>query len=454
MLRHRPSPIRIVLIIALGMGFLGAGPALAQDAHYWAQGYGARADLLGGLVVGSLLDLSNTYYNPGALGLLEDPSLLLGTSAFQLISLGVTGSNFTDRKLSTLSLQPLASFVAAPVGKEWAISFLSRFNSNYTLSSRIVTDIDAVPEFPGEELLVGEEIFNQRLTESWGGLTWSKKVRENVGFGLTTYGTIRNQNLRRQTFAQAVASNDEAASVTRILDYSFYTAGLVWKAGLAFDHSPLTWGVSMTTPTLGLFGSGKAFGTRSTLGLDLTGDGQPDPNLVAIEEDGLKATYHSPLSVAAGAQYRFNRSSIFVTAEWFDAVSSYPALELPGFVVSTAGDTLFLESSTAARAVFNVGVGLEYVFTDRFKLYASMITDFSSATGNPEDIFTTSTWDLYQVSLGSKFAVSDVSLILGLGYAYGSKSLESALDEDLPEPTPGKATYRSVKLIVGLQAGI
>jgi len=454
MLKHRFSPVRLVLLLALGLGFLEARPALAQDAHYWAQGYGARADLLGGVVVGSLLDLSNTYYNPGALPLLEDPSLLLGTSAFELLSLTVSRDTTPERKLSTITLRPLSSFVAIPVAGSWAISYLNRFSANYTLNSREVTDTGGVPGFPSDGVLVGEVLYEQNLTESWGGLTWSRKLRENIGFGFTTYGSLRTQSLRNQWFAEAVAPAGDAASLGRLIDYSYYDVGLVWKAGLAVDNSPLTWGVSLTTPILSLFGSGQAFGTRSAVGIDFTGDGVPDPNLIAIEEDGVSTTYHSPVSISGGAEYSFGNTSLFVTAEWYNAVGAYQVLDLPPFVVSTAGDTLFIDSYTSARAVLNGGLGVEYQVSKDFLLYGSVITDFSAASGNPDDLFTTSAWDLYHASLGSKFRVSTVSLILGFGFAFGNKSLDVSPTEEIPEPEPGESKYRSMKLIVGVQTGL
>jgi hypothetical protein len=42
--------------IAVGSALLLPGVAAAQDAHYWTNQYGTRAELLGGLVVGSVVD--------------------------------------------------------------------------------------------------------------------------------------------------------------------------------------------------------------------------------------------------------------------------------------------------------------------------------------------------------------------------------------------------------------
>ena len=57
--------------------------AKAQDANYWTHQYGSRSTLLGGAVIGSVLDLSATYYNPGALSLIDEPDVLLAAKVFE-----------------------------------------------------------------------------------------------------------------------------------------------------------------------------------------------------------------------------------------------------------------------------------------------------------------------------------------------------------------------------------
>ena len=53
----------------------------AQDANYWTNQYGSRSMILGGAVIGSVLDISGTYYNPGGLSLIEDPDVFLAAKA-------------------------------------------------------------------------------------------------------------------------------------------------------------------------------------------------------------------------------------------------------------------------------------------------------------------------------------------------------------------------------------
>ena len=72
-----------LLLLLLSFVFFGPAPLKAQDANYWTHQYGTRATLLGGVVVGSALDLSGTYYNPGVLGLIEDPDSFIAAKVFQ-----------------------------------------------------------------------------------------------------------------------------------------------------------------------------------------------------------------------------------------------------------------------------------------------------------------------------------------------------------------------------------
>src|SRR5512145_990276 len=79
------------------VGTLGLPVATwAQEGHYWSQQYGTRAELLGGAVVGSVMDLSSSYYNPAALALMPDPSVLLSGQALQDISFSVEDSTGED----------------------------------------------------------------------------------------------------------------------------------------------------------------------------------------------------------------------------------------------------------------------------------------------------------------------------------------------------------------------
>ena len=79
----------VFILAATILGWILPGPAQGQDTHYWTEQYGARSMLLSGSVIGSVNDMSAVFYNPGALGYLIKPELVLSASAYQIRQLKV-----------------------------------------------------------------------------------------------------------------------------------------------------------------------------------------------------------------------------------------------------------------------------------------------------------------------------------------------------------------------------
>ncbi len=73
--------IRNLLLAAL---FLTPASLFAQDSHYWTFQYGPRSSLLGGAVIGSVDDVSATYYNPGALSLVSSLAFAVSANVFEI----------------------------------------------------------------------------------------------------------------------------------------------------------------------------------------------------------------------------------------------------------------------------------------------------------------------------------------------------------------------------------
>jgi hypothetical protein len=80
--------------IALVLTALPARNLAAQDSQYWAQRYGTSSRLLGGVVTGSVQDLSAGYYNPGAIALVDGAKFILSAKVFQLQVLKVDDQGF------------------------------------------------------------------------------------------------------------------------------------------------------------------------------------------------------------------------------------------------------------------------------------------------------------------------------------------------------------------------
>ena len=80
--------IKRFLIIIICLSY---SPAYGQGSYYWNQNYGTISNLLGGLVIGSVRNVSATYYNPGYLGLAE-PDERARAAARPQPPAGATGS--------------------------------------------------------------------------------------------------------------------------------------------------------------------------------------------------------------------------------------------------------------------------------------------------------------------------------------------------------------------------
>jgi hypothetical protein len=54
----------------------------AQDGNYWSENYENRSLLLIGTVNASVEDLGTVFYNPGRLGLIENPAFVISAEVY------------------------------------------------------------------------------------------------------------------------------------------------------------------------------------------------------------------------------------------------------------------------------------------------------------------------------------------------------------------------------------
>ena len=228
----------------------------AQDAHYWSQQYGTRAELLGGAVVGSILDLASTYYNPGALALMQDPSVLLSAKAFETrrISLLDADGNTAGFEDARTGLSPSLFTTLIPLAqRRIAFSVFTRETFKVNTSARVEQALATEPGTVAAEYHVDYD-----LSDTWFGVTWARPIRPGLGFGVTPYLAVRSQRNRQEAFVQT--ESDSGAAVGMFIDdYRYTNYRLLMKAGVSWLEEPWSAGLTVTTPSLGLgfLGEGK-----------------------------------------------------------------------------------------------------------------------------------------------------------------------------------------------------
>jgi len=433
------------LFAAVGLGlFLTPATSAAQDAHYWSQQYGTRSELLGGTVVGSPQDLSTTYYNPGGLAFLENQSFLLSALAleFEQYQLGTPTGQDSELGADRFGAAPI--LVTGTLPRDWvegtlAYSYLSR----QKLEARIDSweTLGSAPDAPVANLLI-----DARVSENWGGLTWSGMFG-SIGLGATVYGAYRSQRGREEILTQPIPTEVPSSAIATVNDYSYWHVRTLAKLGVHWEREGASLGLAFTTPGLPLFGGAEASFYRSlqsdSVGLDI--------NEAVIAEDP-SVTYRSPMSVSAGSRIEAGRAAFYLTAEWFDAVAPYRVVTAEGIPESGLGSSLGALLYQESESVVNLGVGAEFTPREKLTLFASFITDYSSANDDPATGHSFATWDIYQGTAGAAFSFRQVDFTLGLSMGSGSEPLQRLNDVDGTNVlSGGDMSYRRWKIFLGFE---
>ncbi len=451
-MRTADRSVVIATLAACALAALG-GQAAAQDANYWTIQYGPVAQLLGGQVVGSTRDLSATYYNPGGLALAKDPAFLLSVQAVLLQGVSVDGAGpLTPSSSWSLGVAP--SLIAGTFPKTWfgentrlAWSYLTR----QQLNARI--DSSAVGNLPESGVRYGaESLFNQSMSEGWGGLTLSHRLGDSWGLGITAYGVYRGQQTRREENAQ-LGGPGGGLTALGIDDFSYYHCRTLAKIGVAWEASPsLKLGLTVTTPSLGLFGGGRTTYTKSVSGVD--GHGNPVNLLANGLDDNPDVDYRSSAAIAGGAAWRMGQTTLHFSGEWFAPVSSYPVLLSAG-----SGGAPAYQLAQQFKGVFNAGAGFEHKFSSDTAAYGAISTDVNASDRAAGFGINASDWNLLHLTGGTAFRVVGSHLTLGASYAFGSSTRQLGFEGLAPE-TPvlgGRPTvgihYNRLTFVLGFVFG-
>ena len=428
----------------------------AQENNYWNIQYGTHSTLLGGAVIGSVSDLSATFYNPGAIALFPETKFILSAQVYQLDNYTVKDGAAKGKDLDYSSIVPSPNFVAFDFSFKFlgddklAFSILTRQNANVEFSTRIIDSLDVIESSPGKENFAGGVSIDKRFNDVWGGITYSTKLSDVLGIGVTGYISYRNYKYGSTTILQALKSDGEIASYTNINNYRFNNCRALLKAGLGLNFNPLTLGLTITTPSINLFGSGSAGTHFFVSGVDTT---IFDSNY----QDDVKSKFNSSWAVGIGSAYKFGDLKLHLSAEWYNTIKKYYILNTDPYYSQSSGELLTNDLTHEAKSVINYGGGLDYFVKEGLTFSFSITSDFSAYVKNTTtNLAPYNTWNLLHIAGGSSFRLLGSDVTLGLVYSFGSQTITNNINI-IPESESGSISrqseikYTQIKVLLGFE---
>lgn len=443
----------LVLLVTTGI----TAVASAQDGHYWTDQFGNRARLLGGAVAGSARDLSATYYNPGGLALVPTAEILLAGNVLSYTRYdAITGPQRQELSSSTFGLSPSLWAGEIPsnvVGdNRVAYSFLTRHETDFRLQGRgSFTGEDF--DLPNVNVLADNLQVEQNMSEHWFGVTYSRRATAHVGFGVTTYLAVRNQEIQALNFATALGNNNRAGVAVQNRQFKYQDWALLWKIGVATRFEGWDLGVTVTTPRVSFAGSGATGFDSTAVGQDIDRTGNAITAVATNTQTGLSSDFQSPFSIALGGAYAFGDTRVHVAGEWFAAVDEFVVLPSEPFVGQTSGELIDTTITRELTSVFNVAAGVEHEFNERVTGYGSFRTDFSGVDPDSDTPVPIADWDIYHVAGGATLTVGRSEFTLGAILAQGDTTTSGIFgrpsEVSRPDQDAVELKYFRISFILG-----
>jgi hypothetical protein len=230
--------------------FLSPQETAAQDAHYWTLQYGPRSALLGGAVIGSVEDISATYYNPGALALATDLTFAISANVFEQSGVSLEGGGGEGVNLGTSKSGFRPSLLAGTLkrglfgGGILAYSALTRVKGTQDFQGVLIqsgADLDPSLQLQERAALVQ---FEGEFSDFWAGLSYAQPFGPHFGLGVTWYAAFRSQRRRGETLNQSIATDGTGFSNLDIRGGKYSTTRTLAKFGAFVAGGPFSGGVT------------------------------------------------------------------------------------------------------------------------------------------------------------------------------------------------------------------
>lgn len=428
-------------------------PLEAQDNHYaWMQ-FGSRNSILNNANLCLFEDQSAVIVNPATLSEATQSSFNFSTNAVGFNNITFEnglGEGFTVKNSNLTLLPSLAAGVIKPKksNKNLVIGY-ALYTSNTDLlnfSDRVESREDLIneTESPGEENYLAQYNISTNLDEIAivGGLGWH--ISRGISLGLSQNFIYRTQEYAQKYSAYAIPDSGSGATVDLVgtnYDYfsDYYKLYTYTKVGITASLKKWNFGLTFSTPALGIMGAGYILADLSLTNIRTNTDlNTPRKDYLANGEfDELKVSYKYPMNAAFGVSSVFGKVRMYGSVSWFGNIDTYNILD-PGdaaFIqppsdenVLYTGKLLSLWSNN--KSVLNASLAADWMIREDYHLLFSFRTDnYYSDFDTETDGFNPAIkqWDNYHLTIGTQRKFGWSEWVVGLRYNYAKRN-------DYPQP--------------------
>lgn len=433
----------LVKIISLFLLFSLSKLCPGQDYHYWSEQFGGEATMMGGAVIASGTDNSMVFYNPGRIGFINSNSISISANVYkvQMTKFRNALGQKNDVGYNRYAFYPqvLARMIPISKSSQWrlGVGLFTRYNSRLLFHEKIVTNYDALPSQPGNELFIGSTDYSNDFNEQWGMVSVAHQLNQSWSIGLSTIAAYRYQYYRSSSEGLSLV-NDASATLMSLktsTDLLYVNWRLLWKFGLAWQQGRWKAGLTITTPTINLYGDADVQSEIVVGGLKALVPSSQIDNLIISDRQERKAIhYKHPLSIGFGLSYEAERYKIELATEYFFQISKYHILSSdPRITIYPAGalplNDRYLPIVDVLgynKPLLNLSLGTRYKVSNTYSLYSSLRTDFNNYS-NPEYLddginLWGREWDLYHLVIGGSRLKNNDMIHVGVEITAGMKS--------------------------------
>ncbi|NTV84299.1 MAG: hypothetical protein HGA23_08380, partial [Bacteroidales bacterium] len=264
-----PGALFIILTGSLSLN------SYSQTHNYWTRSFNEESSLLSGAVVGGGSGPSAIYYNPASISEVKASKFSLNASLFSFDFVNIKNALGDDInvKMSRASVEPrfISYMIKSRRFKNWSfeIAILNNENTKAVISESVDRQIDVLTGIPGDERYFAIYQFSSQFRDDWIGMGGSVRLNEKLSAGVSMFVTIKSLSYSESLDIEAYSLNDSiyvdgnyipfyvaSSEYSEYLKFNDYR--LTWKAGFLYRTDHYSFGLNLTTPSLGgIYSDGK-----------------------------------------------------------------------------------------------------------------------------------------------------------------------------------------------------